>query len=77
MEKKLIETCTYEFRLERREDGTSHLTRTNKGFNAFELLGLMELTQADVIEQIRGEVKPDTIERKVIVDAKNPTPHAK
>jgi hypothetical protein len=49
-------------------DGTTTLERTNDGYSSMELLGLLEMSQMDIIEQIKGVIKPDFIERKVIVD---------
>jgi hypothetical protein len=46
-------------------DGTTELKRTNDGFNSFELMGLLELSKDDIINQIKGNVKPDIIKRKV------------
>ena len=48
------------------EDSQCQLTRTNEGFNAYELLGLLERSQIDIIRQIEGLIKPDVIERKYI-----------
>ena len=47
-------------------DGTTELSRTNDGFNPLELMGLLELSKDDIINQIKGAVKPDVIKRKVI-----------
>jgi len=46
-------------------DGTTELKRTNDGFNALELMGVLELSKDDIINQIKGNVKPDIIKRKV------------
>jgi len=46
-------------------DGTTELKRTNDGFNSLELMGLLELSKDDIINQIKGNVKPDIIKRKV------------
>ena len=47
------------------DDGTTQLSRTNDGFNSFELMGLLELSKDDIINQIKGNVKPDVVKRKV------------
>lgn len=47
-------------------DATTELKRTNDGFNAFELMGILELSKDDIINQIKGNVKPDIIKRKLI-----------
>jgi len=50
------------------EDGTSGLSRTNDGFNSFELIGLLEISKDDIIKQIKGEIKPDVVNRTLIVE---------
>ena len=47
------------------DDGTTQLSRTNDGFNPFELMGILELSKDDIINQIKGDVKPDIVKRKV------------
>jgi hypothetical protein len=47
-------------------DGTSAISRTNDGFNAYELMGVLELSKDDIINQIKGNVKPEIIKRKII-----------
>ena len=47
-------------------DGSTALSRTNDGFNAFELMGLLALSKDDIINQMKGNVKPEVIKRKVI-----------
>ena len=49
------------------EDG-NQMTRTNDGFNAFELLGLLELAQQDILNQMKGieEAKIDIIKKQVV-----------
>jgi hypothetical protein len=47
-------------------DGSTALSRINDGFNAFELMGLLELSKDDIINQMKGNVKPEVIKRKVI-----------
>lgn len=42
------------------------IDRTNKGFNVFELLGLLEKVQLDLIEQVRGTKKPATVTKTII-----------
>jgi len=53
------------------EDGKpkTKLQRTCQGFNAYELLGLVTLAKSEIVQQIKGDVKPDIIERKVINDS--------
>ena len=60
----IVEHITY-------SDGTTELTRTNDGFGALELLGLIEISKDDVIDQIRGKVTPDIINRKFVENEDN------
>ena len=50
------------------DNGQTTLNRTADGFNAFELLGILDLTKTELIQQINGEIKPDIITRKVVKD---------
>jgi len=51
-------------------DGKKTMTRRNDGFNAIELLGLLELTQQDILKQLKGleEAKIDVVKREVVED---------
>ena len=42
------------------------LIRKNNGFSPYELLGLLEQIQLDILQQLSGDVKPDIIERNII-----------
>ena len=57
----------YTIIVETTEDG-NQMTRTNDGFNAFELLGLLELAQQDILNQMKGieEAKIDIIKKQVV-----------
>lgn len=57
--KWIVEHITY-------SDGTTAISRTNDGFNSFELMGVLELSKDDIINQIKGIVKPEIIKMKVI-----------
>ena len=57
--KWVVEHITY-------NNGTTQLSRTNDGFNPFELIGVLEISKDDIIEQIKGNVKPNVIIRKLI-----------
>lgn len=52
------------------KNGKTTLNRTNDGFNVIELMGIVSLTQQELFQQIKGEIKPDIIERHVIVNRK-------
>lgn len=60
----------YELIVTIKQDGSRHIKRTCDGFNAWELLGLLQETSYDIYEQIKGLHKPDKIERTVIKDKK-------
>lgn len=48
-------------------DGTLQVSRTNNGFTAIELLGVVTKTQQDILKQISGEMtQPDIVKRTVI-----------
>jgi hypothetical protein len=51
-------------------DGKKTMTRRNDGFNAIELLGLLELTQQDILKQLKGleEAEIDVVKREVVED---------
>lgn len=60
---------TYKIVLETTEDG-NQMTRTNDGFNAFELLGILKIAEHDVLNQIRNKAENeiDIIKRQVVED---------
>jgi arginine decarboxylase-like protein len=62
MKKEYILTVT------RNDDGNIHMESTNDGFTGFEVLGFLSLKQEDIMSQLRGQVRPDKITRKVITD---------
>ena len=70
-EKQKIKESTWVVKHITYNDGTTELCRTNDGFNPFELLGVLEISKDDIINQIKGVVKPDVIERKVIDNGGN------
>lgn len=63
---KEVRKCKYTVEVIDYDDHTQRMSRVNDGFTATELLGILEFTQAEVIEMIKGRIKPDIIERKVI-----------
>uniref|UniRef100_A0A6M3L7Q5 Uncharacterized protein n=1 Tax=viral metagenome TaxID=1070528 RepID=A0A6M3L7Q5_9ZZZZ len=64
--KEIIKKKTYKIEFMEYSDETSRLSRECDGFEAFELLGLLYLIKDEILTQIRGKIKPDIIERKVI-----------
>jgi hypothetical protein len=53
---------------EREENGKDVIIRRNFGFSAIELLGLAGFATQEVLCQIRGEFKPDVIQREILED---------
>ena len=46
--------------------GKFHMKRECEGFSPFELLGILEHTQLDILKQMAGEIKPDIVKRTVV-----------
>ena len=42
------------------------VNRLSRGFNPHELLGFLEWVQMEIMEQMKGTIKPDIIERTYI-----------
>lgn len=61
----MIKTYTIEVEL---TDGKNIVRRTNDGFNPYELLGILEHTQLEILAQMAGNIKPDIIKRTLIDD---------
>lgn len=40
--------------------------RLNIGFNPYELMGILEHIQLEILEQMAGKIKPDEIKRTLI-----------
>ena len=45
----------------------SLLRRTCRGFTSYELLGIIIMLREEISDTIKGNMKPDVIERKVII----------
>jgi len=58
-----------------KEGDKTTLTRKNDGFNAIELLGVLQMAKNDIINQIKGIVEADIdfVERKVVIDENEKT----
>lgn len=65
-EKVVTRRQTYTIHMEHYDDGTTQMFRSNDGFNAIELLGICELTQSDIVDQLRGKVQVDKVVRTVV-----------
>lgn len=60
---------TYTITLTTNKDGRTTLNRVNNGFNLMELLGILHVSQEDILAQLKTGVKPiinETV-REVIV----------
>jgi hypothetical protein len=68
MEKKTSRVCRYTIENIVYSDGTASMRRKNEGFSGIELLGILEMTQLEIIQEIAGKLKPDVITREVVVD---------
>ena len=66
-EKTYIKKSTYLIDYTVDKEGKSTIHRMADGFNAFELLGVLEIARSEIIKQISGEIKPDFIKRDVIM----------
>ena len=53
-------------RIRTNKDGALEVQRIAHNFSAIELLGYMEQAQLDILEQIRGNIKPEIVERKIL-----------
>ena len=60
---------TYTISLEEK-DGSTTMTRRNDGFKAFELLGLLQLAQQDILNQIKDNENSniDVVKREIVED---------
>lgn len=56
------------------KDGKTNISRRSYGFNALELIGILEQSKQDILNKIAGLVKPNVVERTVVVDKVETTP---
>ena len=62
-----MKTKTYTIKVVENDNGKLTLHRINDGFSAYELLGLMEEIQLDIIGMTRQTIKPfDEIKRQLV-----------
>lgn len=62
-----MKTKTYTIKVVENDNGKLTLHRINDGFSAYELLGLMEEIQLDIIGMTRQTIKPfDEIKRQFV-----------
>ena len=57
---------TYTITLEKDKNGKSRMHRTNDGFSPIELLGICELIQLEILQQMNKAIEPDIIKREVV-----------
>lgn len=65
-DKKVIRTRKWIVEFIEYEDGSAVMNRHNDGFKTFELLGLIEEIRDDVIQRMRGNIKPHQVNRTSI-----------
>ena len=70
MKKKIVRKQIYTIECMEYSDGTNAMKRVCDGFNSIELLGLLDYIREEILKQMKGKIKPDIVERKVIVDKK-------
>lgn len=66
-ERKIVEIKKWTVEQTIYEDGRSSIYRKNEGFNPMELLGILSYTEGDILDQVRGHLKPNIIEKKIEV----------
>lgn len=66
--RKEVEKKKYEVELIIYDDGTFNISRLNTGFNAYELLGILEGIQLDTIDQMKIKEKPTEIIHKRVIN---------
>lgn len=66
-ERKIVEIKKWTVEQIIYEDGRSSMYRKNEGFNTMELLGVLSYTEGDILDQMRGNLRPEIIEKKIEV----------
>lgn len=62
-----VRVRTYTITMREKSNGSYTLHRECNGFTALELLGLLERSKQDILDQITGKMpKPDFVQRTVI-----------
>lgn len=69
MERQVKSKKTYTIEVIEYTDDSSAMNRTNRGFNALELLGMFEFIRKDIHKQLDGDISPDVVTRTVVKDA--------
>lgn len=50
------------------KNGITNISSKSDGFNAFEILGILDFKKDDIYKQLKEEIKPDIIKRKIVKD---------
>lgn len=66
---KVIKQKTYKVIVSILDNGKFNIKRICEGFNALELLGILEETKQDIFKQIEGEIRPEQVERQFVKDS--------
>lgn len=69
LERHLIKKQTYTIELAEYSDNTTTLTRNNEGFSAYELMGLLEKIQLEILQQMAALIKPTETIRNVVKES--------
>lgn len=64
----VVREKTYTIKWTEYADGKCVMERTSDGFSGYELLGILGLTKDEIVQQIKGIIKPDLIKRQVLID---------
>jgi hypothetical protein len=65
--KEVLKRKIYTLEVIEYADGSSTMNRTNDGFTGVELMGRLEIIQFEILEQLKGLIKPPTkVNRKVV-----------
>jgi hypothetical protein len=63
---EVINKKVYTFEIIEYADGSSTMNRINDGFTPMELMGNIEFIKSEIIDQIKGFIKPTRVTRKVV-----------
>ena len=58
----------FAFEMTENDNGLLSFKSENDGFNGLELMAALQWKIDDIRQQLRGEVKPDIVERKRVVE---------
>ena len=70
VDKKVVKEKVYTVKLIFFDDGSTQLKRTNDGFNVFELLGVLNLSSQENVDNLTGRLcySIDEMKREVVKD---------